>query len=119
MTAEAADRESAEQQELDELSPTGEKFSDSKEPGGDEADDDEFGEQPARYSLAEDRAVLKKLDKRVVGLIAFLYLLSFLDRSSTSIVLISRRVANHGRFRYRKCQNCGIDDGLEAQRRPV
>ena len=31
-----------------------------------------------------DDEVLRKLDKRIVGLVAFLYLLSFLDRSSKS-----------------------------------
>jgi len=34
------------------------------------------------YSPEEDKKVLKKLDRRVVLFIAFLYLLSFLDRSS-------------------------------------
>jgi hypothetical protein len=96
MTSEPADREPAEQQELDDLSPTGEKFANDKDAERDEAEDDEFGEQPARYSLAEDRAVLKKLDRRVVGLIAFLYLLSFLDRSSTLIAIVSRSRADYG-----------------------
>jgi hypothetical protein len=40
--------------------------------------------------------VLKKLDRRVVGLIAFLYLLSFLDRSSTLIAIVSRSRADYG-----------------------
>lgn len=34
------------------------------------------------YTPDEDRAVLKKLDKRLVGFMALLYCLSFLDRSS-------------------------------------
>lgn len=34
------------------------------------------------YSPEENKKVLKKLDRRVVLFIAFLYLLSFLDRSS-------------------------------------
>ena len=34
------------------------------------------------YTLDEDRAVLKKLDRRLVSFMALLYCLSFLDRSS-------------------------------------
>ena len=54
-------------------------------------DDDEKGSEEHQelvtqryelYSPEEDKKVLKKLDRRVVLFIAFLYLLSFLDRSS-------------------------------------
>ena len=53
-------------------------------------DDDEKGSEDQElvtqryelYSPEEDKKVLKKLDWRVVLFIAFLYLLSFLDRSS-------------------------------------
>ena len=50
-------------------------------------DDDDGKEEPITqrydlYSPEEDKEVLKKLDRRVVLFIAFLYLLSFLDRSS-------------------------------------
>jgi hypothetical protein len=34
------------------------------------------------YTPDEDRAVLKKLDRRLVSFMALLYMLSFLDRSS-------------------------------------
>jgi hypothetical protein len=34
------------------------------------------------YTPDEDRAVLKKLDRRLVAFMALLYMLSFLDRSS-------------------------------------
>jgi hypothetical protein len=34
------------------------------------------------YTPYEDRAVLKKLDRRLVAFMALLYMLSFLDRSS-------------------------------------
>lgn len=36
------------------------------------------------YTPDEDRAVVKKLDRRLVVFMAFLYMLSFLDRSSKS-----------------------------------
>lgn len=37
------------------------------------------------YSPEEDKAVLKRLDRRLVLFMAFLYMLSFLDRSSRSM----------------------------------
>ncbi|KAF2747753.1 hypothetical protein M011DRAFT_38278 [Sporormia fimetaria CBS 119925] len=37
------------------------------------------------YSPEEDKAVRRKLDRRLVGFLALLYALSFLDRSSTHI----------------------------------
>lgn len=36
------------------------------------------------YTLDEERAIVKKLDRRLVLFVAALYLLSFLDRSSKS-----------------------------------
>lgn len=36
------------------------------------------------YTAEEERAVVKKLDRRLVLFVAFLYMLSFLDRSSLS-----------------------------------
>lgn len=36
------------------------------------------------YSAVEERAVIRKLDRRLVVFVAFLYMLSFLDRSSKS-----------------------------------
>jgi hypothetical protein len=49
------------------------------------------------YSPEEDKKVLKKLDRRVVLFIAFLYLLSFLDRSSKYLDFINVQfVPNNG-----------------------
>lgn len=45
------------------------------------------------YSPEEDKKVLKKLDRRVVLFIAFLYLLSFLDRSSKYYSTRSRSIS--------------------------
>ena len=42
------------------------------------------------YSAKEERAVVKKLDNRLVLFLAILYLFSFLDRSSKSIDLMKR-----------------------------
>lgn len=36
----------------------------------------------ANYSMAEEQAIVKKFDRRLVSFLALLYLLSFLDRSS-------------------------------------
>jgi len=47
-------------------------------------EDEELGtKQYQLYSPDEERKVRRRLDRRVVLFIAFLYLLSFLDRSST------------------------------------
>jgi hypothetical protein len=43
------------------------------------------------YTPDEERSVLRKLDRRVVGLMAVLYLLSFLDRSSMSLPALASR----------------------------
>ena len=66
---------------------------DSRSPSfsGDDASDasDVFellppGQPPAGYTPAEDAAVRRKFDRRLVLFVALLFLLSFLDRSSTS-----------------------------------
>lgn len=50
----------------------------------DGGEDEELGtKQYQLYSPEEERKVRRRLDRRVVLFIAFLYLLSFLDRSST------------------------------------
>jgi hypothetical protein len=69
-------------QEMDELGPAGDKLleKDVRRDSEDE-DEDEDGLGGA-FTSEEEKTVLRKLDKRVVGLVAFLYLLSFLDRSS-------------------------------------
>lgn len=48
-------------------------------------DDDEDGEDVV-YTAEEERAVVRKFDRRLVLFVALLYLLSFLDRSSSSLV---------------------------------
>ena len=44
------------------------------------------------YTPDEERSVIKKLDRRLVLFVALLYMLSFLDRSSTSCSRLSRPV---------------------------
>jgi hypothetical protein len=65
--------------ELEALTASGEKVIEkdaSKQVFEDDATDGQL------FSQEEEKSVVRKLDKRVVGLIAGLYLLSFLDRSS-------------------------------------
>lgn len=42
-------------------------------------------ESPIYYSVEEERAVIRKLDRHLVLFLALLYMLSFLDRSSASV----------------------------------
>ena len=42
-------------------------------------------QSPTGYSVEEERAVVRKLDSHLVLFVAFLYMLSFLDRSSASV----------------------------------
>ena len=48
------------------------------------SDSDDVAEEGGKelYSHVEERAVVKKLDRRLVLFVALLYMLSFLDRSS-------------------------------------
>ncbi len=55
--------------------------SQGKRPEGDFEDLDQV-ETAGGFAPEEEKSVVKKLDRRVVGLISLLYLLSFLDRSS-------------------------------------
>jgi hypothetical protein len=71
-------------QEMDELSPTGDKLFEKDVRRDEEDEDDDEDGLGAVFTVEEEKTVLRKLDKRVVGLVAFLYLLSFLDRSSRS-----------------------------------
>lgn len=60
---------------------------DSSSTLGDELDDPVERRGKERYTLytpEEERAVVKKLDRNLVLFVAFLYMLSFLDRSSIS-----------------------------------
>lgn len=91
---------------------------------GDESDDEAAGkERPENgrrhsspvdsnfilYTPDEERAVIKVLDRRLVLFIALLYMLSFLDRSSTFNLInggtgISRLIQD----RYWQCKDCGL-----------
>ena len=54
----------------------------------DNDDESEKGEELVKslpYTPEEERAVVRKLDRRLVLFVAFLYMLSFLDRSSQPI----------------------------------
>lgn len=51
--------------------------------GDGEHDDKEEGRQSLVYTAEEERAVVKKFDRRLVLFVALLYMLSFLDRSSS------------------------------------
>ena len=55
-----------------------------------------------RYTPEEERAVVKKLDRRLVLFVAFLYMLSFLDRSSKPASLTVREQQAE-LDRYRQC----------------
>ena len=71
----------AHESEMEQLTPTGQRQLALKEGAQfDDREDDDF--EPAGFSPAEERRLLKKLDRRVVLVISGLYLLSFLDRSS-------------------------------------
>ena len=61
------------------------------------------------YTPDEDRAVLRKLDRRLVSFMAILYCLSFLDRSSTETLACTTwaGMADTG-DRYRQCANSGF-----------
>lgn len=61
-------------------------------------------DEETQYSAKEERAVLKKLDRRVVLFVAGLYLLSFLDRSSRCITSLKLDFILTGR-RYWQCAN--------------
>lgn len=62
---------------------------DDRSGSDDDDDSDKYFRPPPRqrktspdYTLEEERGVVKRLDKRLVLFLAFLYMLSFLDRSS-------------------------------------
>lgn len=67
------------------------------------------------YTPDEERNVVRKLDRRVVIFLAFLYMLSFLDRSS--MLRASESVQTHelSDFRYRKRKNRGPIGGPAPQ----
>lgn len=49
----------------------------------------EEAEDSSNYTAEEERAVVRKLDRHLVLFLALLYLLAFLDRSSTCPVPMS------------------------------
>lgn len=106
------------------------------EDGDDDDDNDGEGEEkrflPGRradtvqdyelYTPDEERAVLKRLDRRLVLFMGLLYMLSFLDRSSMSCARsgwAGGRKANAARCRYRQCQGRGHVEGPESQLEPI
>jgi hypothetical protein len=101
--------------ELDQLSPTGEKF---PEKDVDDADLDDLDHLPdVEYTIEEERSLIRKMDIRVVGLVALLYLLSFLDRSSMLGCKCERITLMF--YRHRQCEDRRLDDRPETERRPV
>lgn len=56
------------------------------------------------YTEDEERAVVRKFDRKLVLFLAFLYLLSFLDRSSRSIEK-TIQLARADRIRYWQCSS--------------
>jgi hypothetical protein len=70
--------------EMSNLNAEGQRFNEKDaEDYRDNVDDGDDGElEMLEFTPQEERTLLKKLNWRVVGLISFLYLLSFLDRSS-------------------------------------
>ena len=73
---------------------SGDAYSDEDDNRGNEYDSDPDSRQnkPSRtkslpeYTVAEERGVVRKFDRKLVPFLALLYLLSFLDRSSKFIV---------------------------------
>jgi hypothetical protein len=92
------------EQEMEPLSQSGEKLS-AKEPDGLEDLDDVDHLPDTDYTLEEENVIMRKMDKRVVGLVALLYLLSFLDRSSM-IKRICGLLATNCDPRYWQCEDC-------------
>lgn len=84
--------------------------------------DEEKPPQPRRskkarfflYTPEEERAVLRKLDKRLVLFMALLYMLSFLDRSSKCFGSTPHSMLIW-LYRYRKCKNCWFVTRLAAE----
>lgn len=74
------------------------------------------------YTPDEERSVIKKFDRRLVFFVAFLYMLSFLDRSSKSapqsmLDMVPDMVANMSR--YRQCSYSWSIGRLESEFLPI
>ena len=65
------------------------------------------------YNPDEERSVIRKFDCRLVLFVALLYMLSFLNRSSMFLHLISRSVLNL--VRHRKSKNCRFIRGFTSE----
>jgi len=63
-----------------------------------------IGTRSKEYTEEEEKAVVRKLDRKLVLFLGFLYMLSFLDRSSPSISFLIRD-RDSLVPRYRKCSN--------------
>ena len=65
------------------------------------------------YTPDEETSVIRKFDRRLVLFVALLYMLSFLDRSSTVLHPIDCSVLTA--IRYRECEDCWFVGGLTSK----
>lgn len=65
------------------------------------------------YTPDEERSVIRKFDRRLVLFVALLYMLSFLDRSSTSPIPLT--VWCSLAVRYWKCEDCRFVRGFTSK----
>jgi hypothetical protein len=115
--------------EMDDLGKGGRglRLETSDEALGGHGDEEKLGmhevdlDERVHYTGTEERAVLKKLDRRVVLFVALLYLLSFLDRSSEFPASLSSMfgVANAVVCRYWKCTHSGSRTRSQPHLGPV
>jgi hypothetical protein len=106
--------------EMEHLNSRGEKS--EKDEEFDQDDDSEFDEvsDVVEFHPGEEKILVRKLDWRVVGLVALLYLLSFLDRSSKSPLLMNEKYVIIDRLcRYWKCQNSRLDGRSEIDQQSI
>jgi len=69
------------------------------------------------YTEDEETAIIKKFDRKLVLFLAFLYLLSFLDRSSTHTSYCLK--ARSDRYRHWQRENCWPRESATVVRHPV
>lgn len=118
--------------ELERLSRDGDDEDDDDELSLRSDEDDDFQHVLARrrssvssvqsfelYTPDEEKAVLRKLDTRVVLFMSFLYLLSFLDRSSMYTPPRSKTRLNEWERRHWECKDCRHGRRSSSQRRPI
>jgi hypothetical protein len=104
----------------------GESVSDIEEENGyDSAEELEGKNRRAqarpKFTLEEEREVVKAFDRRLVPFLALLYLLAFLDRSSKYREIESDwvEIILTAKCRYRKCQNCRATGRSPAFVQPI